>query len=331
MHPITKAIMGLAGAALVIAPGPAPAASAAPIAAEVYEHPGRLVRLAGGRRINLRCLGRGTPTVLLESGFGANSGAWWKVQPQIAAVTRVCAYDRAGYGFSDPGPLPRDGAAIARDLDRALRSAGIGGPYILVGHSAGGLYARLFAGRRLREVEGMVFVDSSVPFQDRRMAAALGPGAGSVEGIRRRVQRCLDATAAPRARTLAAALDECLPRSGGAHARLVALRPASWRMQLSEIDTLFGATSNEVTRMGQLLKEIPVILLTASSVDPSAGPAAPGQVVWQALHRELASGFQQGDQRTVRSSHLMMNDRPDAVTAAILELVDASRRSDASR
>src|SRR5687767_4516826 len=74
--------------------------------AQADQKPGRLVTLPEGRAINLRCSGRGSPTVILEAGFGANAAAWSKVQPQLARATKVCAYDRAGSGFSDPGPLP---------------------------------------------------------------------------------------------------------------------------------------------------------------------------------------------------------------------------------
>ena len=127
--------------ALSIAGGCRPAVGAL---AGALDRPGEIVQLADGRKLNFRCAGRGAPTVLLESGFGADSRAWSKVQPTVAETTRVCAYDRAGYGFSDPGPLPRDGAAIARDLDQALTQAEILGPFVVVGHSAGGLYARLY-------------------------------------------------------------------------------------------------------------------------------------------------------------------------------------------
>src|SRR5579859_5390461 len=90
-----------------------------------YAQSGRIVRLPDHRALNFRCSGRGAPTVLLEAGFGAGSNAWGKVAPRIAQVTQVCAYDRAGFGFSDPGPMPRDGAAIARDLDAGLKAARI--------------------------------------------------------------------------------------------------------------------------------------------------------------------------------------------------------------
>ena len=108
--------------------------------------PARLVVLPDGRKLNFRCMGSGSPTIVFESGWGATSTAWAKVQPALSTSYRTCSYDRAGYGFSDPGPDPRDGSAIAADLDAGLRAARLTGPFVLVGHSAGGLYIRLLAG-----------------------------------------------------------------------------------------------------------------------------------------------------------------------------------------
>jgi pimeloyl-ACP methyl ester carboxylesterase len=292
-------------------------------ATSIYDRPGRLVRIPDRRHINLRCAGQGAPTVLFESGFGATSEAWTKVQPAVARVTRACAYDRAGYGFSDPGPLPRDGAAIARDLDRALRSGGVPGPYVLVGHSAGGLYVRLFAGRRLRDVVGVVLVDPSVEHQEQRFAAAFGPEAGSLDPLRRRVANCLEQATGTRAAVIASpecALGRGLYRHGGADA---------WRTQGSELDTLFTTTSDEVDRLGGLLKDVPVIVLTASRAAPSPATQDPGVAMWQAMHQELAGRFRHGEQRTIQSSHLMMIERPEVVTKAILELVAVNRAATA--
>ena len=299
-----------------------------PIDRAAYETPGRLVGVPHHRQLNFRCLGRGAPTVLLEAGFGASSQAWGRVQPKVAQLTRVCAYDRAGYGFSNPGPLPRDGAAIARDLDAGLRAAGISGPYVVVGHSAGGLYARLFAARRRTDVVGLVFVDPSVEYQERRMAAIFGPGAGSVDGIRRRVARCLELTQASPTVPENPALQECAPTARTAQARKVGLRPATWRDQASEINSLFTTTSDEVSRVGGLLQDIPAIVLTASprADGIAAGPDDPAAAAWQEMHQTLAAGFRQGDHRLVRSTHLMMNDRPEVVVAAISELVVQARR-----
>jgi pimeloyl-ACP methyl ester carboxylesterase len=304
----------------------APTASAAP--PDPYTRPGRLVRLDDGRVMNLVCSGRGAPTVLLESGFGAGAFAWGQVQPIVAAKTRACSYDRAGYGFSDVGPSPRDGAAIARDLDAALRKAGERGPFVIVGHSSGGLYARLFAARRLREAAGLVLVDPSVPFQDRRLAAAFGAGAGSLDGVRRHPAACLHA--AQSGSKAALEVDGCLPKEPG-RARTLASRPGVWRTQVSELDTLFTTTSEQVNRTRPILKEVPTIVLTASPTGIAAGQEDPGAMVWQSLHREIAGGAFRGEQRIVKSSHLMMKDRPEVVAGAALELVDASRKAAASR
>jgi len=99
---------------------------------------GRLVDI-GGYRLKVNCIGTGSPTVVLESGLGDMSVEWTRVQPEIAKFTRVCSYDRAGYGGSDAGPLPRTSAQIARELHTLLRNAGEEPPYLLVGHSFGGI------------------------------------------------------------------------------------------------------------------------------------------------------------------------------------------------
>ena len=324
MRTLLLAILGaatwaLASAAAAAAQPPGGALAAA-IPMEVYARPGRLVTLPDRRRINLRCMGHGSPTVLLEAGFGAWSFAWNKVQPAIARTTRVCAYDRAGYGFSSPGPLPRDGAAIARDLDRALRAAGVRGPFILAGHSAGGLYVRLFAARRLHEIKGLVLLDPTVERAERRSGSAAGEAADGLDPIRRRVTKCLEA-----ARSRETDVAGCVSKVGGAQTRAIARVPATWTTQLSELDTLLTDTFDQVDRTGGLLKDIPVIVITASSTGLPTRPDDPGAAMRQEMQRRLAGQFNNADQRVVKSSHLIMNDRPEVVAAAILELVDASR------
>ena len=125
----------------------------------VYGQPGQLVAV-GGFRLNLYCMGSGSPTVVFDSGWEDWAPAWSTVQPQIATWTRACSYDRAGAGFSDPGPMPRTSMRIAEELHAALHRAGIAGPYLLVGHAFGGDNVRVFADRYLREVAGLVLVDA---------------------------------------------------------------------------------------------------------------------------------------------------------------------------
>ena len=123
-----------------------------------YAGPGRL-EYAGGTELNFYCMGRGSPTVVFDAGWEDWSPTWVMIQPAISRFTRTCTYDRAGSGFSQPGPMPRTSAEIARELHTALHNARIPGPYLLVGHSFGGYNIRAFADRYMPEVYGAVFVD----------------------------------------------------------------------------------------------------------------------------------------------------------------------------
>ncbi|HEX7886427.1 MAG TPA: alpha/beta hydrolase [Phenylobacterium sp.] len=284
--------------------------------------PRRLAALPDGRKLNLACAGRGSPTVLLEAGFGADSQAWFKVQPALAKLTRVCAYDRAGYGYSDPGPSPRDGAAVARDLDQALAAADIAGPFIVVGHSAGGLYARLFAARRAQDVAGLVLLDPTI---ERNAPQPSGDG---LDGLRQRVQRCLAASqATPPASDTDSRWSGCRPANPSPHQLEVSKRPATWSNQLSELDTLFGRTSEQATMTVSLLKSMPLYVITASQTANAAPTYGfnPPQSVWELLHQRLASRSDFGSQRTVFSSHMIMLDRPEIVIAATEQMIAAQR------
>jgi pimeloyl-ACP methyl ester carboxylesterase len=127
-------------------------------AAAPLDPPGVLVDL-GGRRLHLWCSGAGAPAVILEAGAGAFSIDWALVQPQIAGSNRVCSYDRAGLGWSDSGPNAGKPDAIVADLHALLAAAGVKPPYVMVGASMGGIYARLYDLAYPAEVAGMVLVD----------------------------------------------------------------------------------------------------------------------------------------------------------------------------
>ena len=125
-----------------------------------YVAPGQVVDI-GGRRINLHCTGAGSPTVILMAGSASWSPIWYKVQPVIAHKTCVCAFDRAGYGFSDPAPRFQILSDVVDDLHAALNAGSVPEPYVLVGHSLGGIEARLYAQRWPKQVVGMVLDDTS--------------------------------------------------------------------------------------------------------------------------------------------------------------------------
>jgi pimeloyl-ACP methyl ester carboxylesterase len=128
---------------------------------ELYARPGRLVT-AQGTRLNFYCMGRGSPAVVFDSGWGDWAPVWMVVQPEVAKRTRACSYDRAGAGFSEPGQLPRTSVRIAAELRSALHNAGIRGPYILVGNAFGGDNVRTFAARYPAEVAGLVLVEADI-------------------------------------------------------------------------------------------------------------------------------------------------------------------------
>jgi pimeloyl-ACP methyl ester carboxylesterase len=127
----------------------------------MYARPGKLVA-ASGTRLNLYCIGDGSPTVVFDSGWEDWAPVWTIVQPEVAKWTRACSYDRAGAGFSDAGAMPRTSVQIADELHAVLGAAGIKAPYVLVGHAFGGDNVRTFAARYTRETAGLVLVEADV-------------------------------------------------------------------------------------------------------------------------------------------------------------------------
>lgn len=140
-----------------------------------YPAPGRLVDV-GGYRLHLHCAGEGAPTVVLDALFPGTVSNWIRVQPDIARTTRVCAYDRAGHGWSERGALPRDAENQARELRALLANAGVAGPYVVVGHSLGGLTVRMFAAMYPNDVSGMVLIEGTNPDAWRRLGRPEGVG-----------------------------------------------------------------------------------------------------------------------------------------------------------
>ena len=127
-----------------------------------FPPPGVLVNI-GGHRLHLNCSGEGSPTIVLDAALGGSSLSWSLVQPAVSRQTRTCSYDRAGFGWSDAGPMPRTAARLAHELRVLLERAGIPPPFVLVGHSFGGLVMRTFASRYRTDVAGLVLVDPAHP------------------------------------------------------------------------------------------------------------------------------------------------------------------------
>lgn len=135
-----------------------------------YPPPGKLIEI-GGVRLHVQAMGEGSPTVVLETGLGGMSSAWAWIQPEVAKFTRVVSYDRAGLGWSERDPAPQSPAQSARRLRRLLDACGLPSPFVLVGHSMGGLLVRVFADHYPDDIAGMVLLDPSHPDQHLRSPA----------------------------------------------------------------------------------------------------------------------------------------------------------------
>lgn len=146
-----------------------------------YPPPGKMVDV-GGYRLHINCTGDGSPTVVIDAGWGDWSAAWSSVQLSVEKTTRVCTYDRAGYGWSDSGPMPRTARQFAKELHTLLTAANVPGPYVLVGHSLGGFTMRVYAHDYPEDVAGIVLVDSMSPDQMKPSAASATPQAAALSG-----------------------------------------------------------------------------------------------------------------------------------------------------
>ncbi len=267
--------------------------------------PGTMVDV-GGFRMHLYCAGNGPLTVILDSGLSDTWLHWNKVQPQVAQFTRVCSYDRAGLGWSDPSPRPRTSRVIAEELHGLLQKAQVPPPYVLVGHSMGGLNVRAYANMYPSEVRGMVLVDAAHPEQYQRLPQGPNPWTESILW-----QKRLMIFGIPRL------LDWC---GQGMEEAQPAFRAYDCTVQqkrgwFAEEDSV-PESRRQVASAGSL-GEMPLIVL---SHDPTG--AQQFEVPWAQMQDELARLSSRGVRRIAQGSgHHVHRERPDMVIGAIREVV----------
>lgn len=278
-----------------------------------YPAPGKLVDV-GGYRLHLLCMGRGSPTIIFESGVADDSLTWFAVQPAIAKTTRTCSYDRAGYGWSDPSPKIRDAKTIAEELHTLLENGGVNGPLILVGHSAGGLYIREYATLYRPEVDAMVLIDASVPYQFERMNPAIARGN---KEFLRKLGYFEDTM--PFGWPRFSGWCDRWPAAERDLRRTTECRLKPWMTHLLEMKA-FDKSSAEVMQSGSL-GDMPLTVLTEGTATINDPPNSFG-----ALQKELVHLSTHGSQVFVDGGHMIQVDHPQAVIDAVLRVVAEVRR-----
>lgn len=266
----------------------------------------------GGHRLHLDCTGTGSPTVVLESGLGGTSPSWSRITADLNRTTRVCAYDRAGQGWSDDVDSPHDGPAIAADLHTLLDRAGEVGPYVFVGHSAGGPYVMNFAIQYPDEVAGMVLLDSMSPYEFDEL-----PGFASEQSMMHRGLGVLPSFARlGAARLLPTSAWSSLPEPAASQVQAFAASARGMRGMRDE-QSMYPAVFEHAKALTGL-DDTPLVVVTATeSMDEHDE--------WIELQTRLAALSTNSGHRVVDATHTGLLDDPASSRASVRAISDVIR------
>ena len=333
----------LAAAVLGAAGSGAAAVRAEPARIDLELLKPHLVEVEGGRRLNFHCIGQGSPTLVFEQGGEGFLSNWRGVQADATRLTRTCFYDRAGFGYSDPPSKPVTGLNVTDDLRAVLAKAGVTGPIVLVGHSIGGFYATLYADRFPEQVAGLVLVDSAFAGQER--AHSPEHATRHQANVRRGESYLLHcAEMARRGRLTAENLGEnnCVPLWPGSapeeapYLLHAILRPHWHLAEHSQSVHFFSGDETPSVSWRQEMEarrdfgDMPVVALSGGEYSGNAWGTEAEKALerehWHAGHRALAARSTRGRWAVVPGAgHFIQADKPEAVSAAIREVVAAVR------
>ena len=267
--------------------------------------------VVGGRQMHLLCRGQGSPAVILESGIPGTSLGWTSVMEDIALFTRVCAYDRAGYGWSEAGPEPRTISEITGELRDLLRTARVDPPYVLVGHSFGGLVVQLYASRFPDQVAGMVLVDSAHPDLARRSGHLERMG-----GVALRLKLLAPLGIARLIIDPPAGNPESRPNSVRKMEKELLATTRSFQAMASEMAGLRESLSQAAEDRPRLGRK-PLVVLTEGRRRME---------FWHAMQEQFTELSDSSEWQVVDGAgHFIHQDQPDVVVGAVRRVVESSR------
>jgi pimeloyl-ACP methyl ester carboxylesterase len=263
----------------------------------------------GGHRLHIECAGTGSPTVVLQNGLGEMSASWSRITTQVSRTTRVCAYDRAGQGWSDDVDAPQDGVTIADDLHTLLERAGETGPYLIVGHSAGGPYSMIYADRYPDDVAGMVLLDSMSPdaFTDL-------PGFATEQSMMRRGLGVLPSlTRLGAGRILPTSAWSSLPEPAASQVQAFAASSRGMR-SIRDEQSMYPEVFTQAKALTSLDAKPLVVLIATESIDQHHE--------WVDLQERLADLSTNGRHRIVDATHAGLVDDATSSTASVQAITD---------
>jgi pimeloyl-ACP methyl ester carboxylesterase len=279
--------------------------------------------LVDGHTMRIECSGSGSPAIVLDAGLGDDGLIWGRVQPALAKTTRVCSYDRAGFGWSDALPPPRDADHIATELHGLLAEAHVTGPVVLMGHSIAGIYLRDYASRYPENVVGLIFVDGSTPLQNRNSAFKAHPNPEPPSLLEVLLKKAAFAAGIPRL------LGECSRRLPGFDPHVAKLLAED---QCHDRSTAVAAERESFDRSGEETVHtgpygaLPIMIFSQDPVHTAKVQTMDVVMAWNQMQEDLKQLSTRSRRIIAKgSSHYIQGDRADLIEREVPKFIEQIR------
>lgn len=290
------------------------------------------LKIADGRWLQYVCKGAGSPTILLDYGAGASLASWAQVFDPLSQVSQTCMFERAGFGLSDPGPLPRDVNTVVSDIEAFITAAKIEAPVVLVGHSLASYHIRQFANLHRDQTAGLVLVDPSGDGQDARFRAVIPNLYELIPDQTVTEEQAKACSVGVRSVVHSIAMSQTPDDMDPIFGKCGGKDPDRNDAVLSEIAAMEGLSTGQIKAAAKPYGDLPLIVLTRGDYTKDIPPGFPLEAaeklkqVWTTMHAEMTAQSSIGQNRTIEGAgHGIQRDKPQAVIDAVTEVVTAAR------